>query len=140
AAAQSYAGDRPWDASAPNLPPLLWLQDAISRHSFDTPLCQFTVPDLRPGTLDSLLTLSEDLVKSNIFIEGVSHKIRRQIEDLERAGGVEPGTLNVDGIPVDRYLTRFMWDEGKYPVNAPLKETVASIQSQVTKIEDLLFL
>ncbi|XP_048546287.1 uncharacterized protein LOC125525329 [Triticum urartu] len=30
----------------------------------------------------------------------------------------------------------FMWDEGKYPVNAPLKETVASIQSQVAKIED----
>ena len=29
-----------------------------------------------------------------------------------------------------------MWDEGKYPVNAPLKETVASIQSQVAKIED----
>ena len=31
---------------------------------------------------------------------------------------------------------RFVWDEGKYPVNAPLKETVASIQSQVAKIED----
>ncbi|XBJ21320.1 hypothetical protein VPH35_011994 [Triticum aestivum] len=143
----------------------LWarLQDAISRHSFDTPLYRFTVPDLRPGTLDSLLALSDDLVKSNIFIEGVSHKIRRQIEDLERAGGVEPGTLTVDGVPVDSYLTRslllpvpcaaayiphlptaytflnfcrFVWDEGKYPVNAPLKETVASIQSQVAKIED----
>ncbi|EMS67397.1 V-type proton ATPase subunit C [Triticum urartu] len=97
---------------------------------------EFTVPDLRPGTLDSLLALSDDLVKSNIFIEGVSHKIRRQIEDLERAGGVEPGTLTVDGVPVDSYLTRFVWDEGKYPVNAPLKETVASIQSQVAKIED----
>nr|Q9SCB9.1 RecName: Full=V-type proton ATPase subunit C; Short=V-ATPase subunit C; AltName: Full=Vacuolar proton pump subunit C [Hordeum vulgare]CAB65127.1 vacuolar H+-ATPase subunit C [Hordeum vulgare subsp. vulgare] len=116
----------------------LWarLQEAISRHSFDTPLYRFTVPDLRPGTLDSLLALSDDLVKSNIFIEGVSHKIRRQIEDLERAGGVEPGTLTVDGVPVDSYLTRFVWDEGKYPVNAPLKETVASIQSQVAKIED----
>ncbi|KAM0908745.1 hypothetical protein ACQ4PT_015232 [Festuca glaucescens] len=143
----------------------LWarLQDSISRHSFDTPLyrvsplsppsldrlllaspdsppalarVQFTVPDLRPGTLDSLLALSDDLVKSNIFIEGVSHKIRRQIEDLERAGGVESGTLTVDGVPVDSYLTRFVWDEGKYPVNAPLKETVASIQSQVAKIED----
>uniref|UniRef100_A0A452XCE1 V-type proton ATPase subunit C n=2 Tax=Aegilops tauschii subsp. strangulata TaxID=200361 RepID=A0A452XCE1_AEGTS len=97
---------------------------------------QFTVPDLRPGRLDSLLALSDDLVKSNIFIEGISHKIRRQIEDLECAGGVEPGTLTVDGVPVDSYLTRFVWDEGKYPVNAPLKETVASIQSQVTKIED----
>ncbi|KAI5021970.1 hypothetical protein ZWY2020_058700 [Hordeum vulgare] len=43
---------------------------------------------------------------SNIFIKGVSHKIRRQIEDLERVGGVEHGTLTVDGVPVDSYLTR----------------------------------
>jgi V-type H+-transporting ATPase subunit C len=41
-----------------------------------------------------------------VFVEGVSHKIRRQIEDLERAGGVESGTLTVDGVPVDTYLTR----------------------------------
>ncbi|KAI5000831.1 hypothetical protein ZWY2020_010790 [Hordeum vulgare] len=66
----------------------------------------FTVSDLRPGTLDSLLALSNDLVKSNIFIMGVSHKIRRQIEDLERVGGVEHDTLTVDGVPVDSYLTR----------------------------------
>ncbi|KAL6848833.1 hypothetical protein ACP4OV_021416 [Aristida adscensionis] len=128
----------------------LWsrLQDSISRHSFDTPLYRFNVPDLRVGTLDSLLALSDDLVKvrfgvtlllypqSNVFIEGVSHKIRRQIEDLERAGGVESGALTVDGVPVDTYLTRFVWDEGKYPTMSPLKEIVGSIQSQVAKIED----
>ncbi|KAI4996103.1 hypothetical protein ZWY2020_041244 [Hordeum vulgare] len=45
--------------------------------------------------LHSLLALSNDLVK-----------IRRQIKDMERVGGVEPGTLTVDGIPVDSYLTR----------------------------------
>ncbi|XP_048527561.1 uncharacterized protein LOC125506892 [Triticum urartu] len=31
---------------------------------------------------------------------------------------------------------RFVLDEGNYPVNAPLNETIASIQSQVAKIED----
>ena len=41
-----------------------------------------------------------------MFVEGVSHKIRRQIEDLERAGGVDSGALTVDGVPVDTYLTR----------------------------------
>ncbi|OEL31987.1 V-type proton ATPase subunit C [Dichanthelium oligosanthes] len=93
----------------------LWsrLQDSISRHSFDTPL-----------------------YRSNIFVEGVSHKIRRQIEELERAGGVDSGALTVDGVPVDTYLTRFVWDEGKYPTMSPLKEIVGSIQSQVAKIED----
>ena len=45
-------------------------------------------------------------VQSNSFVEGVSHKIRRQIEDLERVSGVESSALTVDGVPVDSYLTR----------------------------------
>ncbi|AQK99318.1 V-type proton ATPase subunit C [Zea mays] len=43
----------------------LWshLQDSIFHHSFDTPLYRFNVPELRVDTLDSLLALSDDLVK-----------------------------------------------------------------------------
>ncbi|XP_010925033.1 V-type proton ATPase subunit C [Elaeis guineensis] len=116
----------------------LWsrLQESISKRSFDTLLYRFNTPDLRVGTLDSLLALSDDLAKSNAFIEGVSHKIRRQIEDLERASGVEGGALTVDGVPVDSYLTRFVWDEAKYPTMSPLREIVDSIHVLVAKIED----
>lgn len=116
----------------------LWsrLQELISKKAFDTPLYRFNTPDLRVGTLDSLLSLSDDLSKSNTFIEGVSHKIRRQIEDLERASGIDSSTLTVDGVPVDTYLTRFVWDESRYPTVSPLREIVDSIHSQVAKIED----
>lgn len=116
----------------------LWskLQESISKKAFDTPLYRFNTPDLRVGTLDSLLSLSDDLSKSNTFIEGVSHKIRRQIEDLERASGIESLALTVDGVPVDTYLTRFVWDESKYPTVSPLREIVDTIHSQVAKIED----
>ena len=41
-------------------------------------------------------------------MEGVSQKIRRQIEELERISGVESNALTVDGVPVDSYLTRFL--------------------------------
>ncbi|CAN0870171.1 V-type proton ATPase subunit C [Linum grandiflorum] len=116
----------------------LWnrLQDQISRHSFDTPLYRFNIPNLRVGTLDSLLSLSDDLLKSNSFLEAVSHKIRRQIEDLERISGTESNALTVDGVPVDSYLTRFVWDEAKYPTMSPLKEIVDGIHGSVVKIED----
>lgn len=46
-------------------------------------------------------------MQSNAFMEGVSHKIRRQIEELERVSGVNTAALTVDGVPVDSYLTRF---------------------------------
>ncbi|XP_057970239.1 V-type proton ATPase subunit C [Malania oleifera] len=116
----------------------LWnrLQESVSKHSFDTPLYKFTTPDLRVGTLDSLLSLSDDLLKSNSFVEGVTHKIRRQIEELERVSGVESSSLTVDGVPVDSYLTRFVWDDAKYPTMSPLREIVDSIHVQVAKIED----
>ncbi|QCD94033.1 V-type proton ATPase subunit C-like [Vigna unguiculata] len=131
---------RYWVVSLPvqNSASTLWnkLQEEISKHSFDTPLYRFNIPNLRVGTLDSLLSLSDDLVKSNNFVEGVSHKIRRQIDDLERVSGAVTSTLTVDGVPVDSYLTRFVWDEARYPTMSPLKETVDGIHGQVAKIED----
>ncbi|KAJ9676537.1 hypothetical protein PVL29_021849 [Vitis rotundifolia] len=116
----------------------LWsrLQESISKHSFDTLLYRFNTPDLRVGTLDSLLSLSDDLLKSNSFVEGVTHKIRRQIEELERGSGGESNALTVDGVPIDSYLTRFVWDEAKYPTMSPLREIVDDIHVQVAKIED----
>ncbi|KAL0415593.1 UNVERIFIED_CONTAM: V-type proton ATPase subunit C [Sesamum latifolium] len=116
----------------------LWsrLQESISKQAFDTSLYRFNIPNLRVGTLDSLLALSDDLLKANSFIEGVSHKIRRQIEELERVSGVVSSSLTVDGVPVDSYLTRFMWDEAKYPTMSPLREIVDGIHVQIAKIED----
>uniref|UniRef100_A0ACD5T9F0 Uncharacterized protein n=1 Tax=Avena sativa TaxID=4498 RepID=A0ACD5T9F0_AVESA len=116
----------------------LWrrLQDSVSRNKVDTPLYRFTVPRFKSGTtFNSLIALSDELVRSNVLIEGVSHKIRRQIEDLEREGGAP---VAVDGVPVDSYLSRFLWDEEKYPIKMPLKDIVASILSRVRKIEDSL--
>jgi V-type H+-transporting ATPase subunit C len=116
----------------------LWnrLQDQISKHAFDCPLYRFNIPNLRVGTLDSLLALTDDLLKSNSFVEAASHKIRRQIEDLERVSGVDSSALTVDGVPVDSYLTKFVWDEAKYPTMSPLREVVDSITSLVSKIDD----
>ncbi|KAH9617437.1 hypothetical protein KSS87_018298 [Heliosperma pusillum] len=131
---------RYWMASLPvqSSASTVWgqLQDSISKQSFDTPLYRFNVPNLRVGTLDSLLSLADDLLKSNAFVEGATQKIRRQIDELEKSSGVDAGSLTVDGVPIDSYLTRFVWDEAKYPTMSPLKETVDGIHSFVAKVED----
>lgn len=44
---------------------------------------QFTLPELRVGTLDSLLALSDDLVKTTTLVEAVVAKVRRQLVELE---------------------------------------------------------
>ncbi|CAK9186930.1 unnamed protein product [Ilex paraguariensis] len=101
---------RYWVVSLPvqNSASSLWsrLQESISKHAFDTPLYRFNIRNLLVGTLDSLRAISDDLVKSNSFIEGVSQKIRRQIEELDKVSGVVSSSLTVDWVPVDSYLTR----------------------------------
>ncbi|KAL2632072.1 hypothetical protein R1flu_016758 [Riccia fluitans] len=112
------------------------LQQKLKNVAFDVFPYKFQIPELRVGTLDSLLTLSDDLAKANVVVEGISNKIRRQIEDLERASGQEFPHLSVDGVPVDAYMTKFNWDEAKYPVMSPLREIVDNIHENVVKLED----
>jgi hypothetical protein len=45
-------------------------------------LHRFEIPELRVGTLDSLMVLSDDLVKVNALVESVVNKIRRQLFEM----------------------------------------------------------
>jgi hypothetical protein len=92
------------------------------------------VPDLRVGTLDTLLALSDDLVKVSNAVEAVVTKIRRTVVDM--AGPRAVATLKVENLPVDAYLTRFKWDEPKFPLRRPLRETVDKIGEVMSHIED----
>jgi hypothetical protein len=42
------------------------------------------MPELRVGTLDALLALSDDMVKTVTHVEAVVGKIRRQLAELDR--------------------------------------------------------
>lgn len=92
------------------------------------------IPELRVGTLDTLLTLSDDLVKVNNMMDALVSKIRRQVGDV--GGSTAIASLKVEGMPVDSYLTKFHWDEAKFPTRRPLKETVEKVTEIATRIED----
>lgn len=113
---------------------------------------KFAVPDFRVGTLDTLLGLSDDLVKVNGAVEGTVNKIRRQLFELQRvAPGAaaeededEPATaaddagtdVAVEGSSPQDYLQHFVWQEAKFPVKRALKDTVAAITEVVQKLDD----
>lgn len=98
---------------------------------------RFKLPNLKVGTLDSLLVLSDDLVKVNGAVEGVVNKIRRQLFDMQTAGtSSDREDVLVEGMPPDEFLERFSWDDAKYPPRRPLQETVKTITETVSKLED----
>lgn len=48
---------------------------------------KFVLPELRVGTLDSLMVLSDDLVKVNGLVESVANKVRRQLFEMGAVNG-----------------------------------------------------
>ncbi|XP_054034734.1 V-type proton ATPase subunit C 2 isoform X1 [Dryobates pubescens] len=107
---------------------------------------KFHIPDLKVGTLDALVGLSDELGKLDSFAESVIKKIAQYIgevmedskdkvqENLLANGGLKDKMkcLKIDLIS---YLTRFEWDMAKYPIKQPLKNISEALTKQVTQIE-----
>ncbi|KAJ0411960.1 hypothetical protein ATCC90586_009917 [Pythium insidiosum] len=109
-------------------------ETASARHDYAECYRMELPSDLLVGTLDSLMALSDDLNRVDLVVESAVRKIERQFHDLNK----DNQALTVDGVPIDRYLNYFAWDEAKHPHRRPLPEIVSIIQSSVGKIEEEL--
>jgi len=98
----------------------------------------FNVPsNLRVGTLDSLMSMSDELVKVDHMVEHTAKKIGQQIYSL-RETKPEPGTifLTIGGASLSDYLKRFQWDTAKYSVRLSVQDLTQRFQEQVSTIEE----
>jgi len=98
---------------------------------------KFEVPSLTVGTLDTLMTLSDELDKTDQIIEGIVRKIEKTAMELNERKGSHVD-LTVGGVPATRYIQQFAWDSAKYPNRRPLKELVQLIAGGATAIEEEL--
>ncbi len=111
----------------------------LTTYTYDYSLnFKFKIPDnLRVGTLDSLLSLSDDLIKVNAAVEGTVNKIRRQLYDLQASlPDDERSEVWVEGVTPEGYLQRFAWNEAKYPSRRPPRDTVQAIMDTVQRLDD----
>jgi V-type H+-transporting ATPase subunit C len=100
---------------------------------------KFQIPDLKVGTLDSLMALSDELSKYDIYIENVTKKIANQLFDLiEKETTNFNENLTVNNTTIDTYLSFFRWDEAKYPTSHSLKALTELIHTHVSKLEEEL--
>eukprot|EP01122_Echinamoeba_exundans_P015079 TRINITY_DN7013_c0_g1_i1.p1 TRINITY_DN7013_c0_g1~~TRINITY_DN7013_c0_g1_i1.p1 ORF type:complete len:389 (-),score=96.63 TRINITY_DN7013_c0_g1_i1:57-1193(-) len=99
---------------------------------------KFEIPDLRVGTLDSLMTLSDDLSKIDTFVESVVKKIGRQILDLLGKEKRSEARFDINDASMDSFVVRFKWEDARYPRRKSLNELTETIQSQVAKLDEEL--
>jgi V-type H+-transporting ATPase subunit C len=91
------------------------------------------IPDLKVGTLDSLMTLAEDLERIDRNVESVVHRIEKELREF--SDGTAP---TIDGGPVERVLTSFDWDQAQFPVKYSLSDIVGMFQDIVARADEEL--
>uniref|UniRef100_A0A8C8SHI4 V-type proton ATPase subunit C n=1 Tax=Pelusios castaneus TaxID=367368 RepID=A0A8C8SHI4_9SAUR len=97
---------------------------------------KFLIPDLKVGTLDALVGLSDELGKLDTFAESIIKKIAQYIgEVMEDSKDKVQENLLANGVDLISYLTRFEWDMAKYPIKQPLKNISEALAKQITQIE-----
>lgn len=102
-------------------------------------LCEnfkFHIPDLKVGTLDQLVGLSDDLGKLDAFVESITRKVASYLGDVledQRDKLIE--NLLANNTDLSQYITRFQWDMAKYPIKQSLRNIADIISKQVGQID-----
>ncbi|GJQ86754.1 putative subunit of the peripheral V1 complex of vacuolar ATPase [Trypoxylus dichotomus] len=97
---------------------------------------KFHIPDLKVGTLDQLVGLSDDLGKLDGFVEQVTRKVAGYLgEVLEDQRDKLQENLMANNSDLPSYITRFQWDIAKYPIKQSLRNIADIISKQVGQID-----
>jgi len=96
----------------------------------------FHIPDLKVGTLDQLVGLSDDLSRLDTFCEAVMRKTANYLgEVLEGQRDKLSENLMANQVTLAQYLTKFQWEMAKFPTKQSLRGIVEAISQQVSQIE-----
>ncbi|XP_016094975.1 V-type proton ATPase subunit C 1-B [Sinocyclocheilus grahami] len=98
---------------------------------------KFNIPELKVGTLDVLVGLSDELAKLDSFVESVVRKVAQYMADvLEDSRDKVQENLLANGVDLVTYVTRFHWDMAKYPIKQSLKNISEIMSKQVSQIDN----
>uniref|UniRef100_A0A9J7XEL9 V-type proton ATPase subunit C n=2 Tax=Cyprinus carpio TaxID=7962 RepID=A0A9J7XEL9_CYPCA len=98
---------------------------------------KFNIPELKVGTLDILVGLSDELAKLDSFVESVVRKVAQYMADvLEDSRDKVQENLLANGVDLVTYVTRFHWDMAKYPIKQSLKNISEIMSKQVSQIDN----
>ncbi|CAK5280131.1 unnamed protein product [Mycena citricolor] len=102
-----------------------------------------TIPSFKviwTGTLDGLITLSEDLPKQETFF---TTTVAKTVDTLRNLLNNDPSKLKqhvlVNEQTVDNYITQdWKWNEGRYGVQRGLREIVESLAKDMSSIDNAM--
>lgn len=97
---------------------------------------KFHIPDLKVGTLDQLVGLSDDMGKLDTYVEQITRKVAAYLgEVLEDQRDKLHENLLANNSDLSAYITRFQWDMAKYPIKQSLRNIADIISKQIGQID-----
>ena len=114
------------------------LNQAISKYTTD--IREFNIPQLRVGTLNVLISLSDSLSKLDMSCQSVVaqvEKLGREIH-LQRFNSSADDWSDIDGKDKVDFVKTFGWKEVKYPTSRSLEDLTKLLQMNVGKMEEEL--
>lgn len=101
---------------------------------------KFHIPsELKVGTLDILVSLSDQLQKLDPFVESVVRRIAQYVADIlepeDKAMLYENLLVGQNKHTMENYVARFQWDIAKFPLRQPLPGIVDGISKMVSQID-----
>lgn len=103
-------------------------------------IAQLQIPSFKAGTLEGLISLSEELPKQDTFFTQTVAKI---VDILRNLLNNDPSKLFqhilIDENPVDQYiLDGWHWNGGRYAVHKNLKDIVDTLSKEMTSIDNVM--
>eukprot|EP01057_Protomagalhaensia_wolfi_P000161 Protomagalhaensia_wolfi_Nauph_80__160@NODE_108_length_3657_cov_194_532615_g77_i1_p1_GENE_NODE_108_length_3657_cov_194_532615_g77_i1NODE_108_length_3657_cov_194_532615_g77_i1_p1_ORF_typecomplete_len393_score75_55VATPase_C/PF03223_15/1_1e85GHL10/PF02638_15/1_3GHL10/PF02638_15/60GSK3_bind/PF05350_12/0_11GSK3_bind/PF05350_12/6_3e03Hkinase_dim/PF02895_14/0_22ThrE/PF06738_12/0_58ThrE/PF06738_12/2_6e03_NODE_108_length_3657_cov_194_532615_g77_i111542332 len=96
----------------------------------------FDVPtNIKYGRLDDLMRLVDDLVKHDTFVEQACRRLEKLGLDIDPNAEFKI-LWQRNTLSVEQYLSRFIWDEAKYPRSRLLKQNVDLLVANVAKLDE----
>ncbi|KAG9314647.1 ATPase V1 complex subunit C [Chiua virens] len=128
----------PNDGDAEGL--LLEITSKLVQVSRSSPVAEFAIPAFKTGTLDSLITLSEELPKQDAFFTST---VAKAVDTLRNLLNNDPAKLAqhilVNERSVDDYIFKgWRWNEGRYGVQRSLRETIDSLNKDMASIDNMM--
>jgi len=99
-------------------------------------------PDLKIGTLDTLMECSDDLFKIDGHIEAVTFKFLHFLEEISDHEGTKADLCEIilptnNPARVEEYLAKFAWSDAQYPKKTDLKKLIEGIRDGILRAEDV---
>eukprot|EP01147_Barroeca_monosierra_P002439 gene2439-5379_t len=111
------------------------IQELQSRIPRNCRAGQLDIPLNRAGTLDELVSLSDELQKHDTFIENVTTKIAHNFAELLQDRSKLRDKLLVDSKPIQVYVSQFEWDSRRYNAKQPVRDLMQTVTQQASGIE-----